>query len=303
MKSPFIAFLTVAILVACQRSLDCRATIIRHDRPAAKYRELGEAPAFQCVGKAAVEPKPGDKTKTFYGSAVLIAPRWVLTAGHVAAKAPPEKMRYTFGGEQYRAIRCVPRPAPQFPGTLREAALAGIAAGADLALVELDRPVRNVRPAERYRGKEEVGRTMTKVGHGCIGDGLAGMKLPPTQEWGGGNNVIDAAGAKLGKLVVSENVLLCDFDHPSDPTLNRLGAPTPLELEVGISKGDSGGGWFIEEGGSWKLVAITSGNPPPTGDPGDPGSEKYGAVMAGVRVSTANQWIDGVIGASATPTR
>jgi hypothetical protein len=189
-----------------------------------------------------------------------------------------------------------PRPGAE-AGT--DATRGDIVTGGDLALVKLDRPVQKVRPATRYRGKDEVGRTMVKVGYGCIGDGLAGMSLPPTQERLGGRNVIDAAGGTLEKVSVTEDVLVYDFDHPDDPTWNQLGDPKPLELEIGQSVGDSGGGWFVLDNGCWKLVAITSRFLPNRGAPRNNNIPKYGSITAGMRISTANDWIDGVIGASA----
>ena len=167
--------------------------------------------------------------------------------------------------------------------------------GTDIALIELDRAVQNVKPANRYRGSNEIGKTMTKVGYGCIGDGLAGMSVPPTQERRGGNNVIDAAGGKFKDWTVSENVLVCDFDDPHDTKLNQLGDTKPVDLEIGLSVGDSGCGWFINDDGSWKLVAIASGFLPNEGEPRDRNNPKYGAVFAGMRVSAANKWIDEVL--------
>jgi len=271
---------------------------IRHDRPLAAYQHLGRQEAFQCVGEVAFTQEPRERSK-IKASAVLIAPEWALTAGHVAAKTDLEKQRYTFGGEQYRGIRRILHPdfdpdAPQV-----EDKLENIAAGVDLALVQLDRPVANVTPAARYHGENEVGQTMVAIGCGVVGYGTTGRPvLPLTQERLGGRNVIDAAGATLGDLTVTERVLLCDFDAPSDSTRNRLGKPVSLDLEVSGSPGDSGGGWFIRVGCSWRLVAVHSGAVPPTGDPYDapPSRFGYGAIAAGMRVSKANDWIDAVIG-------
>ena len=271
------ALAALLVLGGCSDGL---CGVIRHDRPAENYRELAKTPAFRCVGKVIIEPE-AEMQRRICGSAVLIAPRWALTASHVMANDPLEKHRFVFGGEPYRAIRRIPRPAPVILWLGYDAVVAGLAAGADLALVELDRPVRNIEPAVRYRGSDEVGRTMTLVGYGCIGDGLHGMTLPPVQELRAGNNVIDAAGCRLGKLTVSGNVLLCDFDNPDDPKTNRLGSPIALDLEIGTSAGDSGGGWFLQDGSTWKLAAITCGLLPAGGDPDGSDSEKYGAVSAG----------------------
>jgi hypothetical protein len=287
----------LVVLVVGPASLACSAGIIRHDREAEAYRKLGQMKALACVGKAGM--KPLGRPVAFRASAVLVSPRWALTAGHVSWAAPRKRLRFEFAEKQYRATRLVPHP--DFPDKLLEPEkkLMVGARGADLALVQLDRPVLDVRPATRYRGAAEVGKTVTIVGYGCIGDGKAGLKLPPTHERRGANNVIDAAGGKLGALLITNRVLLFDFDDPNDPSGNQLGKATPVDLEGTISKGDSGGGWFINDGGTWKLIAITSGVLPPTGDPHDDRNRPelyHGAIGAGMRVSTANDWIDRVIG-------
>jgi Trypsin len=280
--------------------IPCAAAIIRHDRKAADYIKVGEEKAFRCAGKAGV--KPLGKAASFHGGAVLVSPQWVLTAGHIAARIELERLRFQFGDQQYRAVRVVHHPdfTPRWMEN-KESRIASLAAGADLALVELEKPVAEIAPAVRYRGDDEVGKIVTVVGEGCIGDGKAGIGVPPVLERRGGHNVIDSAGGKLGEIVLSDRVLMFDFDDPNDESRNQLGSPMPLELEVSIAQGDSGGGWFIDEGGAWKLVAITSGRLPPTGDLAidDDGrlDVYYGALAQGMRVSRTNDWIDKVIGA------
>ncbi|MBI4563480.1 MAG: trypsin-like serine protease [Planctomycetes bacterium] len=277
----------------------CWAGIIRHDREAAEYRKLGREEAFQCVGQACW--KPLGKPAVLRGGAVLISPRWVLTAGHIAIQAPLHRLRFRFRDEDYRAVKMLPHPRfdrkAHAEGALR-AAGAGVV---DLALVELDRPVKNVELAVRYRGRDEVGQVATIVGNGSVGDGKAGLQVPPSFERLGGRNVIDGAGGRFGEVTLPAHVLLFDFDDPNNPAGNQLGGKEPLPLEIGTSKGDSGGGWFIKDGGAWKLVAITVGRLPPSGDPKDDGHLAdfyYGALSAGMRISTANDWIDRTIGAA-----
>lgn len=295
---PLSALFVATVIFVTQHLPFCWGGIIRHDRPAEKYRESKASGIFESVGCVTFVQTPDQRWRPC-ASAVLVAPRWALTAGHVAVAEPLEKQRYHFGGESYRAVRRVPYPDV---GVGDRAKLLLVAArGADLALVQLDRVVENIRPATRYRGKDEVGRTMTKVGYGCIGDGLTGMSLPdgqPIQERRQGNNVIDTAGGTFRKLSVNEHVLVCDFDHPNDPTWNQTGEPVPLDLEIGQSVGDSGGGWFIEHDGSWRLVAISCVILPNEGEPRNTNVPKYGSVMAGTRISTANVWIDQVLDAS-----
>jgi hypothetical protein len=303
MKHLAAVCLAIAVIVT-QRLPICWSGIIRHDRPAEKYADAENTGNFQSVGRVTSVGRSDQRWRPC-ASALLIDHQWALTAAHVATAEPLEEQRYHFGGAEYRAIQRVLHPRFEVRNRGDRAnALALVGAGADLALVQLDRAVENVRPAIRYRGNDEVGRMMTKVGYCCIGDGLTGMSLHdgrPIQERRRGYNVIDAAGGKFKDLDVSERVLVCDFDHPNDPTWNQIGEPTPVDLEIGQSVGDSGGGWFVEHGGSWKLVAISSVLLPNKGEPRNTNVPKYGSVMAGMRVSTVNDWIDQVLDNSVTP--
>jgi len=85
----------------------------------------------------------------------------------------------------------------------------------------------------------------------------------------------------------STSVMVCDFDNPENQESNHFGSPIPLELEIGGSKGDSGGGVFIDDNGTTVLAGIVSG--------ALNRQIKYGAVMALARVSKANKWIDSVV--------
>ncbi|HYO81077.1 MAG TPA: trypsin-like serine protease, partial [Bryobacteraceae bacterium] len=66
------------------------------------------------------------------------------------------------------------------------------------------------------------------------------------------------------------------------------GSPEPLLKEIGGSKGDSGGGVFMLHGGKWQLIGIVSG--------ALNRHIRYGSMAALARVSSANAWIDAVIG-------
>lgn len=74
-----------------------RHIVIRHDRADSLYRSLGER--FPMVGRIG---RRGDGT--------LIAPRWVLTAAHVALGADRAGVTVRFGGRAYHIAQVVIHP-------------------------------------------------------------------------------------------------------------------------------------------------------------------------------------------------
>ncbi len=252
--------------------------IIRHDTDIEKYRTLGRQQDFACVGRYSTTENNED-----YAVGVLISPQWVLTAAHFVEVSSV----WLFGENYYRSKRIIKHPNLASLPTGRKAQWDGW----DLALIELDRPVTNVEPAIRYRKRTELGAIITKIGYGYVGDGLSGMNSPEVQERLGGNNVIDSIGGLVNGLDLGEDVLLCDFDGPDIDESNQFGSSIPLELEIGGSKGDSGGGVFIEQNGAFQLVGIVSG--------GLNRELKYGSMLAFARVSSANLWIDSVLNGTA----
>jgi hypothetical protein len=249
------------------------AGMIRHDVDIDQYREIGRRPEFNSVGRYSPTPDSQD-----YAAGVLISRRWILTAAHF----PNDTSVWRFGSSFYRTKRIVRHPR------LEPGATEAQWTGWDLALVELDRPVVDVKPAIRHRGRGEVGAVVTKIGYGYVGDGLKGLRSPAVQDRLGGENVIDAAGGTVDLRQFGTDVLVFDFDSPMDEKNNRFGSAQPLAHEIGGSKGDSGGGVFMRHGGEWQLVGIVSG--------ALNRHIKYGSMAALARVSSANEWIDSVIG-------
>ncbi|MEB2774223.1 trypsin-like serine protease [Algoriphagus sp. D3-2-R+10] len=246
--------------------------IIRHDVGIQKYLDLGNQPEFDCVGRysEAIE-------STDYAVGVLISPQWVLTASHFVQ----DSSFWKFGDRFYKTKRIVKHPKLK-PGD-EEVQWNGW----DMALIELEEAVLDIEPAERYYGDKELGQIITKVGYGYIGNGKAGMVSPRKQEKLAGQNTVDAIGGTFENRDFRTDVMVCDFDSPESSEYNHFGSATPLALEIGGSKGDSGGGVFMEINGQSLLVGIVSG--------ALNREIKYGAVLALARVSTANQWIDSVI--------
>jgi len=246
--------------------------IIRHDTEIEKYIELGNQPKFNCVGRYSISEESSD-----YAVGILISSKWVLTASHFVQDSSVWK----FGDNFYKTKNIVKHPK------LKPDAEETQWNGWDMALIELDEPVLDIKPATRYYGNKELGRIITKIGYGYIGNGKTGMDNPRKQIKLGGQNIVDAIGGEYENRQFSTNVMVCDFDSPESSEFNHFGSSIPLELEIGGSKGDSGGGIFIKENNQEFLVGIVSG--------ALNREIKYGSVMAFARVSSANKWIDNII--------
>ena len=130
--------------------------IIRHDTEIEKYINLAKQADFDCVGRYAISEESQD-----YAAGILISPKWVLTASHFVQ---PNSV-WNFGGKFYKTVNVVKHPDLQYD------TLEAQWNGRDLALVELSEPVWHVKPATRYYGDAELGRTITKIGYGYIGNG------------------------------------------------------------------------------------------------------------------------------------
>ena len=224
-------------------SLILTSGIIRHDKNIQKYVGIGMSPQFECVGRYSTT-----KDTTDYAAGVLIAQNWVLTASHFVE----DSSSWKFGNKFYKTKRIIKNPKLLPDATELQWN------GWDLALIELEQSVLDVQPAIRYRGRDELGKVITKIGYGYWGDGKSGLKTPRVTGRLGGNNTIDAVGGTFEGRNFTDDVLACDFDSPETDTLNRFGSSLPLEFEIGGSKGDSGGGIFIENNGHQELVGIVS---------------------------------------------
>ena len=245
------------------------AGTVRHDRDPQAYLDLGAS--FASVGR--VDFMIG--TDAYIASGVLIDTNWVLTAGHVVSG--DTSPTFTLAGDVYPAASW--QAHPKWNGDL--------IAGYDIGLINLSSPVESVTPAQRYKGRKELGAEATIVGYGMTGTGLSGATTFDGEKRGG-QNVIDVLFKGYRK---SQPLFLCDFDNPDDPGDNFFGSPEPLDLEFLIAPGDSGGGLFLDIGDTWQLAGVNSF----IGWSDEDGDSDYGDLSGHTRVSAFNKWIDGVI--------
>jgi hypothetical protein len=175
--------LSIALLAVL--AANASAIVIRHDRKDAQYVQY--AKQFKAYGDV-VE-----------AGSTLIAPRWLLTAGHVAKEISPYTSFAVVGGKSYLIDRVIFHP---------DYVKAGYRGPRDIALLRLSKPVTEVEPVGLYRGNDEAGQTVSFFGRGQTGNGQTG----PTSEDG----KMRGATNKLER--VNDNSVFFQFDPPATAT-------------------------------------------------------------------------------------
>lgn len=233
--------LSVAFLLLISSA---NAIVIRHDRDDAAYVRLGRH--LDAVARV-----------QNLGTGTLIAPRWVLTAAHVALVMAPAGSWVELGKKRYLVEAVIVHPEYAKDES----------SGHDIALLRLAEAVEGIEPVLPYRGSDEKGMTITFAGRGHSGNGNTG----PSNQDGvlrAATNVVDRAEPLTLEFL---------FDAP----------PNGTELEGISGPGDSGGPALVERNGKLWTVGVSSGN---TGR----GDEhcRYGTTEIYARVSTRHAWIE-----------
>ena len=240
-----IALMLIAYVSLSTASV--HAIVIRHDQLDARYLEL--AKGFTAYGDV-VE-----------AGSTLIAPRWLLTAGHVAKVITPYTSYASVNGKLYTIDRVVMHP---------DYVAAGLRGRTDLALLRLTTSVEGVEPVRLHKTPDEAGQVVTFFGRGQTGNGLTG----PT----GGDGKMRGATNKVESVDPTSVIFL--FDQPE----------TATELEGISGPGDSGGPALLKVRGEWTIVGVSSQN-----KGAGQGPCRYGTTEFYARVSTAVGWIEETI--------
>jgi hypothetical protein len=246
------------------------AIVIRHDVPDARYRVPDDF--FPPLADLPVE-----------GQGVLIAPRWVVTAGHAVAWQGAPIPEVTIAGRPRAVARVIFHPdfsLPQVPDRGPAAPwVAKFLELKDIALIQLAEPVHDVKPAVLYPGPEQ-GKVAEIIGKGATGDGLTGQAAdaPHRTVLRRAFNRIESADGPW---------LTYRFDRGAEA----------LPLEGVMANGDSGGPVLIEDHGVWKLAAVASWKRW-DGDLADLKAGLYGLTNYQTRLAWYRPWIEQVLAAA-----
>ncbi len=248
------------------------ASTILHTIDPQQYRD--EASLYPSVAKVT--------GSIFGGSGVVIADRWVLTAGHIALGKTGGSV--LVGGNTYTVQSALVHPNYSYPANPY-----------DIGLLYLSSAVTGVSPAKMLKldGPLSIlGREATWVGHGLGGTGLSGAASP--LDFRAFTNVIDVFGPAYG---LTETAFVADFDHPDGSTTTSGSEPTATRLEGNVTNGDSGGGVFITVDGVRYLVGINSF----TGGFVAGSNSKYGSISGATHLQLFHPWIESATGVAAIP--
>jgi hypothetical protein len=243
------------------------SSTIRDDVPDSEYTALAANAAYAAVGTFV-------DTGGYTGCGILIAPDWVLTAGHVTDIA--SSGTFTVDGNSYSADQLITDPA--WTGN--------VFAGGDFGLAHLSTPVTSITPVMLYSGSAEFGQVATWVGYGFTGTGLTGYQTSLGNQKRAFQNVLD------GNFNNPTQLLGSDFDSPHTTADNVWGDATPLPLEGCVAPGDSGGGVFITIDSQNYLAGVISFE---AVQGSGTATSVYGNLSGAGRVSAALPWISRVV--------
>ena len=252
------SFLLWFVLVLPAGALLVLAGTTDPNTPDQKYVDFGQQ--FPCVKRIrALEQQPKDPKKviTWYASAVVIRPHWILTAAHVVGNvAQPTILGDTPASAAYPLGMIIVHP-------LFDDNKNGFY---DIALGYSEKDFGLDFYPELYTAHDELGKTSTLAGFGFRGTFHTGTTESDNKRRAG-SNVVSR---------IERSVLVCDPSRHNRTSLEFL-----------ITPGDSGGGLFIGN----KLAGIHSFLMAADGKP----NGTYTDESAHTRVSLYADWVESQI--------
>ena len=260
----------LAGVVLCALAVGPAAGVVLHPPSGGGQEQVppGQRPSDAVVGR-------WDGT----GSCVAIGPSRVLTTRHQHGEVG---LTVEIDGVAYVVSRYFSHPR------------------ADLRLAELTlggAPANLSEYVEPYRQSDEVSQVLVIGGYGLgRGQELQTDGMTYAYQWAPGpndtlrwgRNRVDGTSTAYGGYTTK--VLVADFDD--------VGGGGHVTYEAALGDHDSGGGWFVNDGGQWKLAGLSRGvehfGYSQFRDEDDPTIRDPDTIDA-VRVSTYTDWLDYVL--------
>jgi hypothetical protein len=209
-----------ALLIVLLAAGACFAGTRDPSVPDEKYVEYGEK--HECVVPIYGDCECGNgRPHQFAASAVVISPRWVVTAAHVVKDKSGVKVRVKGREFSMRKVVINKRFREEILGLY------------DIAMCESEEDMDLGFYPKLYEGRDESGRVASICGYGLAGTFSTGAYLSDNKKRAGSNVVCRTEG----------HVMVCSATDPRKTNMEFL-----------IAHGDSGGGLFIDQ----KLAGINS---------------------------------------------
>jgi hypothetical protein len=212
------------------------------DSPAARIDANVGSSAFAGVAAISINGS------TFSG--VVIAPRYVLTAGHVAAAGSGGAITVLLnqGATPWSTtiVSATTYPSYSFPYD-------------DLAILQLAAPVPAGVPVyPMYNGPLQTGLELVLAGYGESGNGNVGVSIgPSTAVKRTGANALDELTTTLDTSGLTSRFFVYDFDGPTGN--GGLGGGTLGNgIETMVAVGDSGGPAFVRVSTGLQVLGINT---------------------------------------------
>lgn len=219
------------------------AILIRADRDDSEYLEL----ATRYPSSVLLNAPDGE--------GVLIAPRWVLTAAHMAKALQDLKPmpRLSFAAAQHEIESIFVHPDWKKGGH------------SDVALLHLKTPVRGIEPTRLYRESDEAGKGVVIVGTGYTGK--IGEKPLPRERWDkkkrAAINTVDRVMPRILGLKIKAPDEASDLQGAAAP--GDSGGPAFMETPdglfvagIGYATDDANADGIIGNVGDWELYVRVS---------------------------------------------
>mgnify|MGYP002628503785 CR=1 FL=1 len=300
---------------------------IRHDKSLSEYEAVGanntpyntsDYPNFSSVVNFTYS-LDGSADAEFVASGVLVAPNWILTAGHnfflaedQSSPALPAGVSINIGNDPENPEQILVAEQLVFHPTWIDDNEV-IAKGNDFCLVRLASQPTGISPALLNRSLDEpLGSTVWHCGFGDYSQQANQDRNAYSMKHAMANildrKISGVSSTNKNGQVYQGGLVAFDFDSP-DGTINSLGDDfissdepllgtgtsdaAALELEGGTVEGDSGGPLWAKINNQWQVIGILSGgaDAPITNHQ----DASYGDISVYTRVSTSIDWIDSVI--------
>ena len=235
-------FRCLVAALACASASHAAALLIRPDRDDAEYLEL----ATRYASSVALNAPDGE--------GVLIAPRWVLTAAHMAKamqalEVPP---KLSVGGRPYEPQAYFLHPDWKKGGH------------SDIALVLLKDAVTHVRPTPLYRASDEGGKGVVIVGSGYTGKiGERPGKARWDKKKRASINTVDRVAPRILGLRIKPLDEASDLQGAAAP--GDSGGPAYIENDdglfvagIGYATDDTNADGIVGNAGDWELYTRVS---------------------------------------------